>query len=90
MFNYILKFYEFHRKQKKIHYCVCSYFYRKSRRNCEQPGFMEKQWIPVNALPIGTSLPPDYERGLSNVSLEWADNSRANTPVDFFPVKGYN
>jgi hypothetical protein len=43
---------------------------------------MEKQCIPVNAPPIGTSLPPDYKRGLSNVSLKWTDNSRPNTPVD--------
>lgn len=63
---------------------------RKNRRNSEPVDFTEKQWIPVNAPPIGTSLPPDYKRGLSIVSLEWTDNSRANTPVDLFTVKGYN
>jgi hypothetical protein len=39
--------------------------------NYQQLRFMEKQCIPVNAPPIGTSLPPDYKRRLSNVSLEW-------------------
>ena len=70
MFNYILKFYEFHRKQEKYTIAYVLIFDRKSRRNCEQPGFMEKQWIPINAPPIGTSLPPEYSRGLSDVSLE--------------------
>ena len=70
MFNYILKFYEFHRKQEKYTIAYVLIFDRKSRRNCEQPGFMEKQWIPINAPPIGTSLPPEYNRGLSDVSLE--------------------
>jgi hypothetical protein len=58
--------------------------------NYEQLGFVEKQWIPVNTLPIGTSLPPDYKRGLSDVSLEWTDNYRPNTSVDLFTVNGYN
>jgi hypothetical protein len=58
--------------------------------NYEQLGFMGKQGIPVNAPPIGTSLPPDYKRGLSDVSLELTDNSRPNTPVDLFTVKGYD
>jgi hypothetical protein len=60
------------------------------KTNYEQLGFMEKKWIPVNAPPIGTSLPPDYKRGLSNMSLGWTDNSRPKTPVDLFTVKGYN
>jgi hypothetical protein len=58
--------------------------------NYEQLGFMGKQWIPVNAPSIGTSLPPDYKRGLSDVSLELTDNSRPNAPVDLFTAKGYN
>ena len=58
--------------------------------NYEQPRFMDKKWIPVNAPPIGTSFPPDYKRGFSNVSLGWTDNSRPKTPVDIFTVKGYN
>ena len=67
-----------------------SYFYRESRRNCEQPVGTGRQWIPVNAPPTSTSLPSNYKLGLSIVSLEWTDNSRANTPVDLFTVKGYN
>ena len=58
--------------------------------NHEQLRFMEKQWMPGNVPAIGTSLPSDYKRGLSIGSLEWTDNSRANTPVDIFTVKGYN
>ena len=58
--------------------------------NNDQLPFIEKQWIPVNAPPIGTSLPPDHKRPLSDVSLEWRDNSRPNKSVDLFTVKGYN
>jgi hypothetical protein len=58
--------------------------------NYEQLSFMGKQGIPVNAPPIGTSLPPDYKRGLSDVSLEWTYNSRPNKSVDLFTVEGYN
>ena len=65
-------------------------FYRKSRRNCKHPVFTEKQWIPVNAPPIGTFLPSYYKRGLSIGSLEWTDSSWENTPVYIFTVKGYN
>jgi hypothetical protein len=53
--------------------------------NYEQLGNMEKpnyEQLRFNAPPIGTSLPSDYTRGLSIGSLEWTDNSRANTPVD--------
>ena len=56
----------------------------------EQLPFIEKQRIPVNAPPIGTSLPPDHKRALSDVSLEWTDNYRPNTSVDLFTVNGYN
>jgi hypothetical protein len=73
-----------------IHYWVRSFLYRKIGRSCEQPGFTEKQWIPGNASPIGTSLPSDNKRGFSIVSLEWKDNSRANTPFDLFTAKSYN
>ena len=61
--------------------------------NYERLGNMEKpnyEQLRFNAPPIGTSLPPDYKRGLSNMSLGWTDNSRPKTPVDLFTVKGYN
>ena len=61
--------------------------------NYEQLGNMEKpnyEQLRFNAPPIGTSLPPDYKGGLSDVSLEWTDNSRQNKSVDLFTVKGYN
>jgi hypothetical protein len=52
-----------------IHYWVRSYLYRYIGRNDVRfvvtPGFTGKQWIPVNAPAIGTTLPSDYQRGLS-------------------------
>jgi len=77
-----------------IHYLVRSYLYRKIGRNdvpfVVTPDFTEKQWIPVTAPPISTSLPSDCKRGLSIMSLQSEDNSRPNTPVHLFTAKSYN
>ena len=90
--HYIVKYVQLYIKVLRIspNTCLCSYFYRESRINCEQSVVMEKQWIPVSAPPIGTSLPCDYKHGLSIVSLAWTDSSRGNTPADMFTVKRYN
>ena len=54
------------------------------------PDFTERQLMTPNAPPIGTSLPSDYTRGLSVMSLECEDNSPPNTPVHLFTAMSYN